>query len=401
MVAPMGRWGIFGALCFCAVVIGFAGDARVADSAATPQAIKIGALFSTIGSGNVFGPQQIKGAQLAIKQINNAGGVNGARLQLVVQNDDSDPKAGTIAMRTLIQHDGVVAVLGPTLSSVAFSADPVANKLETPVLGVSNTAAGIVGTCSYSCTWSWRDSLGEAIAVPADIAEYTLAAHPSSAAIVYASGDVLGIQEAQLAVSSFAENGVGLRAKVAVPATGSVTAGVQRALATHPQVLFIGTVSGQTVAAVVKAAKAAGFSGTFLGGNAMNSDKTAALTGEAGAGARSASAWYRGNDFPANSAFVTAYRQTYGSQPDQFATQAYVGVEILADAMQRAHVGTSTKPIAARRAMLQHALPGVALLTPLGPFRFTADHDVAQIVWILSMDGQGGHKLAGFCDPEC
>jgi branched-chain amino acid transport system substrate-binding protein len=397
----VGRWGTLCTVCLCASVLSFVGEARVASSAYVPPPIKIGAVFSTIGSGNVFGPQQAKGAQLAIGQINEAGGVNGAMLQLVVQNDDSDPQAGTIAMRTLIQHDGVVAVLGPTLSAVAFSADPVANQLETPVLGVSNTAAGIVGTCSYPCKWSWRDSLGEAIAVPADITEYTLDAHPSSAAIVYAKGDVLGIQEAKLAVQSFRQNGVRLTADVAVPATGSVAAGVARALASRPQVIFIGTVSGQTAAAVIKAAKRAGFAGVFLGGNTMNSDATARLAGADGAGARSASAWYRGNDFPANSAFVTAYRQMYGSNPDQFATQAYVGVEILADALTRAHVGTSAKPIAAKRAMLQRALPGVALLTPLGPFRFTAGHDVSQIVWILAMDGRGGHKLAGFCNPQC
>ncbi len=397
----MGRWGTLCALCLCASVLSLVGEARVAASASAPPPIKIGTLFSTIGSGNVFGPQQLKGAQLAVGQINDAGGVNGARIELVEQNDDSDPKAGTIAMRTLIQHDGVIAVLGPTLSAVAFSADPVANQLATPVLGVSNTAAGIVGTCSYSCRWSWRDSLGEAIAVPADITEYTLEAHPSSAAIVYARGDVLGIQEAKLAVESFRRNGVRLTADVAVPATGSVAAGVERALAGHPQVLFIGTVSGQTAAAAIKAAERAGFTGTFLGGNTMNSDATAKLAGGDGTGARSASAWYRGNDFPANSAFVTAYRQTYGTNPDQFATQAYVGVEILADAMQRAGVGTSTKPIAAKRTLLQRALPGVALLTPLGPFRFTSEHDVSQIVWILAMDGQGGHRLAGFCNPEC
>jgi branched-chain amino acid transport system substrate-binding protein len=152
---------------------------------------------------------------------------------------------------------------------------------------------------------------------------------------------------------------------------------------------------------VVHAARADGFQGTFLGGNTMNSDTTAALAGADGLGARSASAWYRGNDFPANAAFVTAYKQIYSQQADQFATQAYIGVQILADAIRRSGVAGSTKPIAAQRAMLQHAMPSVALLTPIGPFRFTSAHDVSQIVWILSMTGDGTHQLAGFCNPTC
>jgi branched-chain amino acid transport system substrate-binding protein len=388
-------WGVAAAGMAAAVACGLAAGAS------TPPTIKIGAVFSTIGSGDVFGPQQIKGAQLAIDQINATGGVDGSMLRLVVQNDDSDPASGAVAMRTLIQHDGVVAVVGPTLSQVAFKADPVANELKTPVLGVSNTASGLVGKCSFPCTWSWRDSLGEAIAVPADVAAYVFNAHPSTAAIVYARGDLLGIQEAQLAAESFPQNGVRVVGKVAVPATGSVAAAVASALSERPQVLFVGTVSGPTAVAVIKAARAAGFSGTFLGGNTMNSDATAALAGRAGVGARSASAWYRGNDFPANSAFVTAYRQTYSAAPDQFATQAYVGVQVIADALQRAGIAKSHAPIAAQRAMLQRALPNVTLLTPLGPFRFTSDHDVSQIVWVLAMDGHGGHTLAGFCDPGC
>jgi hypothetical protein len=40
-------------------------------------------------------------------------------------------------------------------------------------------------------------------------------------------------------------------------------------------------------------------------------------------------------------------------------------------------------------------------MTPLGPFRFTQDHDVSQIVWVLSMTAAGGHTLVGFCDPDC
>ena len=43
----------------------------------------------------------------------------------------------------------------------------------------------------------------------------------------------------------------------------------------------------------------------------------------------------------------------------------------------------------------------VALTTPLGPFRFTAGHDVDQIVWIQEMDGKGASHLVGFCNPRC
>ncbi len=359
-------------------------------------------MFSLTGSGNVFGPQQVKGARLAVAQINAQGGVDGVPLRLVARDDRSDPVHGKDTMERLIRKDKVIAVLGPTLSAVAFSADPLADALETPVIGVSNTAAGIVGKCTYDCRWIWRDSLGESIAVPANISAYVFEAHPPTAAILYVAGDVLGEQEAQVARSSFDANSVRTTATVAVPSgTDNVTAAVRKAIAGKPAVLFIGTVSGASAAQLMKVARAQGFRGTFLGGNTFNSDATAALAGSAGGDARSASAWYRGNAFPANTAFVAAYKQRYGQVPDQFAVQAYIGVQIVADALHRGHVATGNKPLATNRATLQKQLPNVALLTPIGPFRFTADHDVSQIVWILAMNGKGGHRLAGFCNPGC
>ncbi len=382
-----------------AATVAAAGDD--ASSGATPQRpLTIGALFSLTGGGNVYGVQQVKAAELAVSQINQLGGVDGVPLRLVVRDDHSDPAAGKAAMRKLIQGSGVVAVLGPSLSLVAVSADPVADSLKTPVLAVSNTAEGIVGKCAYPCTFVWRDSLGESLAVPANISAYVQEAHPSRAAIVFVGGDVLGIDEAKIATASFKQNRVKVSGQISVPSSGSVGAGVRRALKTKPDVIFIGATFGQVAADVMKEARARGFSGAFLGGNTMNSSSTTHLAGTAGTGARSASAWYAGNDFPANADFMTAYNQVYGEAPDQFAAQSYIGVQILAAALGKKH-GIAAKPVATQRQLLQALLPSVALTTPLGPFRFTADHDVSQIIWILAMDGKGGHSLTGFCNPLC
>jgi branched-chain amino acid transport system substrate-binding protein len=383
-----------------------AGIVGLSDSASAPgkaskAPLPIGVVFSLTGGGNVYGPQQLRAARLAVAQVNAAGGIDGAKLRLVVLDDRSEPPQGAADMRRLIQKDGVLAILGPTLSDVAVAADPVADLLQTPVLAVSNTKRGIVGDCLYPCTWVWRDSLGEAVAVPANITDYRLRFHPSTAVVLHTSDDVLGSDEASIARSSFAENGIRVLASITLPRTGSVSRGVGRAVAAKPDVIFVATTFGAVAAKAIKEARAAGFTGVFLGSNTMNSAATTRAAGAAGEGTRSGAAWYPGNDFPANAEFVTAYRQAYREAPDQFAAQAFVGVQILAAAMASAGLGGSTEPLAERRAALQEALGDVALMTALGPFRFTPDHDVSQIVWVLAMDGRGGHDLVGFCNPGC
>lgn len=64
---------------------------------------------------------------------------------------------------------------------------------------------------------------------------------------------------------------------------------------------------------------------------------------------------------------------------------------IVADAARRA--GLSYDDLEADRAALRDALEATEIDTPLGPFRFTPDHDVIQPIWIQAMDGAGGFHL--------
>ncbi|MBK8294375.1 MAG: ABC transporter substrate-binding protein [Solirubrobacterales bacterium] len=141
------------------------------DSASSGKTVKIGSIFSKTGAGAAFGPQQVNGAKLAIKEINGDEGIDGARIELTQMDDKADPAKSAGNMKTLVKDD-MLAVLGPTFSNAAAEADPVANTAKTPVLAVSNTGPGIVGDCPYPCDYIFRNSLGEAEAIPANIGEY-------------------------------------------------------------------------------------------------------------------------------------------------------------------------------------------------------------------------------------
>jgi branched-chain amino acid transport system substrate-binding protein len=370
---------------------------------AAPSEFVIGAVFSTSGRGVTQGPQQVRGAQLAVDELNRLqGGVGGVPLRLVVADDRTVPETGAAEMRRLAEDEGVVAVVGPTLSIVAVTADRVADEEHTPVLAVSNTAAGLVGRCPYACRWVWRASVGEAVTVPANVSAYVLQEHPSTAAIIRTDPDLLGEQQAALAQDAFERRQVRVVADVRVPVAESrLEQYVQRALLPRPDALFIGSSFSDELADLIRLARADGFTGAILGGNLLNSQTTIKLAGPAGKGARSAAAWSHDNGFPANADFVAAYRQAYKQDPDQFAAQAYAGILILAQGLERAGVADRDRPLPEQRQKLQDALAKVAVTTPLGPFRFTAGHDTDQIVWVLEMDGAGGNRLVGFCDPEC
>ena len=355
------------------------------------QRIEIGSLFSTSGIGADYGPQQLKAARLAIEQVNGEDELNGAKLTLVQRDDASDPARSASAMKGLIEKDGVLAVLGPTFSNSAVEADPVANRLSTPVLAVSNTAPGIVGDCPYPCDFIFRDSLGEQTAIPANVGEAVSGTGGETAAIVHPADDPFGETTAGIAEEAFKANGIEVVASTKTPA------GLGLALQAKPEVLMITASSGEAAADLIVEARSKGFTGVILGGNAFNSSATSRAAGRDGRGVQSAAGWFKGNGSEANREFITEYRAAWGEEPDQFAAQAYTGILILAEAIGDADLGFTD--LSADRVALRDAMEGVELDTPLGEFSFTEDRDVSQPIWIVEMDGKGGFELVRKLPP--
>ena len=347
--------------------------------------IAIGSIFSTSGTGVDYGPQQLKAAKLAIDEVNADDRLNGARLTLVQRDDRSDPARSAVEMKDLIGREEVLAVLGPTFSNSAAEADPVANRLSTPVLAVSNTGPGIVGDCAYPCDFIFRDSLGEETAIPANVSEAVSGSGGETAAIVHPEGDPFGETTAAIAARAFRENGIEVIASTETPA------GLGLAVQAGPDLLMITASSGEAAASLIEDARSRGFDGAILGGNAFNSAATSKAAGRDGRGAQSAAAWFEGNGSVENEEFITAYRAAWGEEPDQFAAQAYTGVLILAEAIGDADLGFTD--LAADRVALRDAMKAVELDTPLGEFSFTADRDVSQPIWIVEMNGRGGFDL--------
>ena len=371
------------ALSVCAA-IAFAGCGSGDGDAGDGKTILIGSIFSTSGDGSAYGPQQVKAAELAIGEINDDDGIDGAELELAQMDDRSDPAVSKQKMADQVDS-AAIAVLGPTFSNSAAEADPVANDAGMTVLAVSNTGPGIVGDCPYPCEYVFRDSLGEEDAIPANIDTLVAAEMPKTAAIVHPADDPFGESTAQIAKDAFDKAGV------KVNTVARSTAGLLLALNSKPDVFMITASSGAAATDLIKSLRRNGFRGPILGGNAFNSATSSKIAGADGKGAQSAAAWYAGNESEENQEFIQDYRTAYGEDPDQFAAQAYTGVLLLAEALD--DVDLTYSDTEADRELLAGALPDVQEETPLGSFAFTADHDVNQPIWIVRMNGKGGFDL--------
>jgi len=363
--------------------------------ATSAKVIKLGAILSITGAGGGDGPQSRDGMNLAVKQINASGGVNGATIKLTINDDASlQPQAQQLA-QTLIQQEQDLALLGPTLSNSAVAAHPLAERLKTPILAVSTTGIHIVPDCNFPstapCQYVFRDSLGEQTAIPDNIQSYAADAHPKTGVLLVAQDDKFSSDGGLIVQNTVGQYGITLKKTIKFnKAEADLSPYVTQAVQLNPDVIFITSLGG-IPAKIMTEARNQGWKGQFLGGNGFNTATVSKDAGASGKGARSASAWYLGNTFPSNAEFVTAFKAEYGHDPDQFAAQGYTAIKILADAAARANLTFSD--LAGDRDRLRAAMETVNIQTPLGPFQFTATHDVRQTVWIIAMDGNGGFTL--------
>ena len=364
-------------------------------SGSSTNVIKLGAILSITGAGGVYGPQSRDGMNLAVKQINAAGGVNGAKIQLTINDDASDKAQASQLAQKLIQQEHDLALLGPTLSNSAVGAHPLAEGLKTPILAVSTTGIHIVPDCNFPaaapCKYVFRDSLGEETAIPANIKSYSEDSHPKTGVLLVAQDDKFSSDGGKIVQDTVGQYNIQLLKTIKFnKAEADLSPYVTQAVQLKPDVIFITSLGG-IPAKIMTEARKQNWTGQFLGGNGFNTATVSAQAGANGKGARSASAWFKGNDFPSNAEFVTAYKAEYNKDPDQFGAQGYTAIKILADSASRANLTFSD--LAGDRDKLRAAMESVNIQTPLGPFQFTATHDVKQTVWVIAMDGNGGFTL--------
>src|SRR3954454_18104343 len=139
-----------------------AGGSSGAPSGGLSGEIPVGAVWSLSGGAAVYGTVQKNAADLAANEINRSGFLGSAKLKLIVEHDRSTREGGIAAFEKLLNRDRVVAILGPTLSNTARASDPIAQDKGVVVLGVSNTADGIVEIGDFVS----RDSLPESDVQP-------------------------------------------------------------------------------------------------------------------------------------------------------------------------------------------------------------------------------------------
>jgi branched-chain amino acid transport system substrate-binding protein len=97
---------------------------------------KIGVVLALSGYYTGIGVPARDGAVALANEINAAGGINGRKLQLIIEDDGTDESKAVLAVKKLINQDKVLAIVGPTGTGLSMAAIPIVEKAKVPMFAV-------------------------------------------------------------------------------------------------------------------------------------------------------------------------------------------------------------------------------------------------------------------------
>lgn len=330
-----------------------------------PETVTIGAIFGISGPISVYGGPQQLSVQLAVDEINESGYLGeGTTLEVLFEDSVGDAEQAINAMTSLVTEAEVVAVLGPTLSTEAFAADPIAQENGTPVMGVSNTATGITDMGEFV----FRNSLPESSVIPGTIAQSAEILGLERVGVIYGDDDDFTLSGYDVFIEALEDNGIEILGEETF-ARGDVdfTAQLTNLIAGEPDAIIASSLAAEAVQIIIQA-RELGYEGPIIGGNGLNSPAVLEETGEDSNGVIVGAAWNIASPDPLSEAWVAAYEEAYEATPDQFATQAYTGAWLMATAIRCAD--------SVDRAEVRDALAAIeGFPSPLGEFSFAEDRN--------------------------
>ncbi len=356
--------------------------------------IPIGIAVAQTSNVALLGQEEAIGAKIAEKFFNDKGGVNGTPIKLIFQDTAGDEAGAINAFQALINQDNVVAIVGPTLSQQAFSADPIADRAHVPVIGPSNTAKGIPEIGDYVA----RVSAPVAVVAPNAVAA-ALKINPNikKVVVLYAQDDAFSKSE----TGTFQETVKAKNLELAPVLTFSTkdTNFQKQATDTINQNPDLVIVSGLAADGgnLVKQLRELGYKGLIIGGNGLNTTNVFPVCQAQCDGVLIAQAYSPEAAGAVNDAFKAAYTAEQKKNPPQFSAQAFTGVQVVVEALasldkKSAISGMSLADL--RTALNKEILAG-KYDTPLGPIFFTPTGEVNQTQFYVAQikmnpDGKTG-----------
>ena len=292
--------------------------------------IKVGGIAPLSGAVAVYGVECKNGIDLAIEEINAAGGIDGKALEFVCEDDEGSPDKTVNAFKKLVAKDGVKFVIGSLTSGCTQAVTTLSQASKVLQIAPAATAPAITDAGNYVFRACFIDPFQGTVG--GKFAYNNIGAR--KAAVLYDAGNDYSVGLYENFIASFKSLGGEVVAAESY-ATGDkdFNAQLTKIKNANPDVVYLPDYYG-TVALIAKQLRAQGIMSPLVGGDGWDG-----LTGNAGEEVLNG---FYSNHYaddstePAVKNFVSAFKAKFGKAPNSFAALGYDSVYMLRDAIAKA-----------------------------------------------------------------
>jgi len=325
-----------------AVTLGLAVPAAPgpAGAAVAGKAVKLGAVYSITGKGAEWGEDSKIATEIAVEEINAAGGVGGVPLQVPIQDTGTEVGQAITLTRKLIQEDKVLAILGPCFSSEFEGIAPLLDRLKTVIVSQCSAKPGL----SAISPWGFRNTLTSDKQLEPAARIWKERYHIKTAAILYDSADAVSAAEGSKVLPAlFKKDGIDVKEMLTYQTKDiDYSAQITKIKAANPDGIALGACY-QQAANIVREARKQGLKQPFLGGACVGSPEFATLVGKDGEGSIIGSAGWPDDPRPRVQAFLKRFMaRSGGKKPNYGGMRSYDNVYIMKKVIEE--TGVTNRP---------------------------------------------------------
>lgn len=335
------------------------------------QVITVGVAGSFSGATAFYGQQAQQGAALAAAELNASQ--KKYTYSVVTADDQCSPDGGAAAYGSLIDTQHVDVILGSPCSAATLGGMPVLAQGRVPDVVASSTSPQITAEGN---PWVWRVNLDDA--TMAEVYSGYLAKHGISKIATLAPNSAYGQGAVQAYQQWLPAKGVTLvTSQYYVQGGGDFRSQLSAIQASSAQALLC-VCAHQDAAVMMRQFNELGLKiKVYARGDVVSTAfQQSAGDPKLGDGIIEGNNW--DSTYQAYPGFRKAFDKKYGSDPQSYAVQAWIGMDVIAQAVAKAGGGTAAK--------IEAGLGKVAWNSPIGPIRFDSHHQAHGNMYILSFE---------------
>lgn len=330
--------------------------------------IKVGFIESLTGNYAPLGGEAKKTVDLAVEQINAAGGIGGRKIKLITLDDKTAPDQGVLHFNKL-RSEKVTAIIGSTFSNVGLAVEPLAERERIPYISLAPADAQVKPVRKYTFVVpAISSTYAEAML------QYLQAHHINKIAVAYDTKSAYSVAGFGGMKANAAKYGVQLVRTEPYETTATDFSPVFTHVRGSGAQALVAWASGAPGVTLAKQYATAGVGLPLFMTASQASKLWLDPVGKAAEGVYVQSAIGVVGDYLPDGKLKQAiqsmsepFKQKYGYPPPQFAQDGYAGVKLLAAAIEKAG--------GPDRAKIRSALESMTLVTPCGRYTYSAtDH---------------------------